>query len=219
MEKNIEMFRIITLIILISFNFSCKNTDYSKESITIIKDNKEKTSQAKSTINPYFGLSKFDLLTKLEKDIDNKKTSYNFYRALDSINDFVDGADSEYYIEIYAKAIINDCEKLKKYLEKENIDIDINTISFFTKSESYSKNISKSIKKCGIQKGENKIIQDTDGFVNLREGPNSNFDIIKKINNGEMVQCIFRNNNKWKIVITSDNLIGYIHSSRLKPIK
>lgn len=207
------MIRIITLIILVTSIFSCKNnTKSNKENINIdtIVPPKQELS------NNYLGLSKPDLLSKLEEDINKKQTNKYFYNSLDSISPFVDGADAEYYLEIYAKSLINDCNNFKKYKNKK--DIDINVITFFTKSTSYSKNIAKSIKECKLYKGREFKVQDSDGYVNLREGTGTDSHTIRKVKNDEKVRAIYIDSVDWKAVITSDNLIGFIHSSRLKPV-
>lgn len=141
------MIKIITRIILVASIFSCKGNS-EKENI----GNESISTPKQELRNNYFGLSKSDLLAKLENDIDKKQTNQNFYNSLDSIGSIVDGADAEYYLEIYAKSLINDCNNLKKYSKKRNIDV--NVITFFTKSISYSKNMAKSIKSCKLHKGK-----------------------------------------------------------------
>lgn len=58
------------------------------------------------------------------------------------------------------------------------------------------------------------IIEDNDGYVNLRSEPNSNSHIIQEILSGEKVLFISKE-LKW-FKVKYDNKTGYIHGSRLK---
>ncbi|WP_103864609.1 SH3 domain-containing protein [Aquimarina sp. I32.4] len=68
--------------------------------------------------------------------------------------------------------------------------------------------------KYRISKG---IINDKDGYVNIRKGKGTNFSVIGKIMDGEEFQFAFPmgEKSKWRLVKTSYGLVGYVHSSRI----
>ena len=52
------------------------------------------------------------------------------------------------------------------------------------------------------------MVEDSDGYVNLRGYKGTDYEIIGKVNNGDVVHAIYENNDEWVCVITSGNLIG-----------
>jgi Bacterial SH3 domain len=61
------------------------------------------------------------------------------------------------------------------------------------------------------------IIDDKDGFTNVREEPNVKSKIVGKIKEGELFYNRFiEHNSDWIEVETEENLSGYVHVSRIK---
>ena len=69
----------------------------------------------------------------------------------------------------------------------------------------------------GYQKEKNIlfIIQDPDGFTNLRKGKSSSSQILQKIETGEKVNVLGQNGDWW-LVVSKEGKKGYIHKSRIK---
>lgn len=61
----------------------------------------------------------------------------------------------------------------------------------------------------------NFIIQDSDGFTNLRKEKNSSSQILQKINTGEQVEVLDQNGDWW-LVVSKEGKKGYVHKSRIK---
>lgn len=61
----------------------------------------------------------------------------------------------------------------------------------------------------------NFIIQDSDGFTNLRKEKNSSSQILQKINTGEQVEVLDQNGDWW-LVVSKEGKKGYVHKSRMK---
>ena len=57
-------------------------------------------------------------------------------------------------------------------------------------------------------------IQDSDGYVNLRSGNNTNSTVISKITTGSRIEVLDDNDNWW-YVKTSDGKKGYVHKSKI----
>ncbi|MDF1816448.1 MAG: hypothetical protein P1V20_29880 [Verrucomicrobiales bacterium] len=69
------------------------------------------------------------------------------------------------------------------------------------------------------------LVQDSDGWSNVRGEPSTNSNILGRIDHGELIWCFLPNDPKWVPVFyireTPDKkvgLYGFIHSSRLKPL-
>lgn len=60
------------------------------------------------------------------------------------------------------------------------------------------------------------IIQDKDGYTNLRKEKNTTSQIIQKINTGEKVEILESRDSNWYYVKTSKGNEGYVNKSRLK---
>lgn len=114
------MNRTITLIILIINLFECN-------------------SQVKTRI------TNFDKLSILNEQIENNLTTEKTYISLDSLKNVIDGADSEFYIEIYKDAIINDTQTLMNFLKLYDKKVDENVIEFFEHDDEISSNIRKKL--------------------------------------------------------------------------
>ncbi len=64
------------------------------------------------------------------------------------------------------------------------------------------------------------IIDDKDGFTNIRLKPNSKSKVIGKIKDGELFYCLSDDTkNEWIPIDFNDTLSGYIHKSRVKFLK
>lgn len=59
------------------------------------------------------------------------------------------------------------------------------------------------------------VINDPDGYVNLREKKSTSSEIISKVSSGEEV-IIYSMSGNWWQVKTLDGMLGYIHNSRIK---
>ena len=62
------------------------------------------------------------------------------------------------------------------------------------------------------------VINDPDGYTNLRDGKGTSAKVIKKIKEGEKF-AIETNTGDWWSVVTEDGINGWIHSSRIKVIE
>lgn len=62
------------------------------------------------------------------------------------------------------------------------------------------------------------VINDPDGYTNIRKSNSVNSGIIGKIVDGE-VFTYWESNDSWYIVQTAKGIKGYVHKSRIKPIK
>ena len=57
------------------------------------------------------------------------------------------------------------------------------------------------------------VVSAPDGYVNFRKGPGTDYDIIKPVNNGEVMDVI-EEDEKWYKVIY-DNQTGYVAKSQM----
>ena len=62
------------------------------------------------------------------------------------------------------------------------------------------------------------MINDLDGYTNIRKSNRANSEIIGKIVDGE-VFTYWETNDSWYIVQTAKGIKGYVHKSRIRPIK
>lgn len=67
------------------------------------------------------------------------------------------------------------------------------------------------------QKACQGIINDPDGYVNIRKSNNGNSEIIDIVKDGE-VFTYWETNDNWYVVQTSKGVKGFMHKSRIKPI-
>lgn len=199
------MSRIIILIILISLTSCNKNKG---QNMVVKYPIKTDLLQKKDSI------SNFIILSKIDEQIQLKTTTENTYITLDSLKNYIDGADAEYYIEVYKNAILNDSEKLKRHHIKSNTHIDYDVIDFFSQDYEVLAQILR--KTYGIIGDHYDVaeVQDKDGYVNLRSGQNIKSTIVSKINSKELVKVI-NDEQDWWLVLHKDKS-GYIHKSRLK---
>ena len=61
------------------------------------------------------------------------------------------------------------------------------------------------------------VIDDPDGYTNIRKSNSANSEIIGKIVNGE-VFTYWETNDSWYIVQTAKGIKGYVYKSRIRPI-
>ena len=59
------------------------------------------------------------------------------------------------------------------------------------------------------------VINDPDGFTNLRKEKSSSSEILQKIKTGEKIE-VLDNSGDWFLVQTQDDKKGYVHKSRIK---
>lgn len=59
------------------------------------------------------------------------------------------------------------------------------------------------------------IIQDPDGYTNLRKDKNTSSEIIQKIESGEKIEILDKNGD-WYLVQTKEGKKGYVHKSKVK---
>jgi len=62
------------------------------------------------------------------------------------------------------------------------------------------------------------IIDDPDGYTNVRNGMSTNAKIIDRLNKGENFEVFPSSSNNWWIVYTKSNVTGYVHKSRIRII-
>ena len=60
------------------------------------------------------------------------------------------------------------------------------------------------------------IIQDPDGYTNVRNGMSANSEIIDRLFEGENYEVFPSTDNNWWLVNTKSNVKGYVHKSRIK---
>ena len=61
------------------------------------------------------------------------------------------------------------------------------------------------------------VIQDKDGFTNLRKGPGGTYDVVTKVKEGERFHVLNQSGNWWQIRLNS-GVKGYMHKSRVRMI-
>ncbi len=59
------------------------------------------------------------------------------------------------------------------------------------------------------------IVQDADGYTNLRKDKNSSSQILQKINTGEQIDVLDQSGDWW-LVVSKEGKKGYVHKSRIK---
>ncbi|AZB01953.1 SH3 domain-containing protein [Chryseobacterium joostei] len=101
-----------------------------------------------------------------------------------------------------AESYINKNPKYKSDLEKNNF---------------YELPTLKDYVKYIYQKENNSIfiIQDSDGYTNLRKDKNSSSQILQKINTGEQIDVLDQSGDWW-LVVSKEGKKGYVHKSRIK---
>ncbi|QXP58780.1 SH3 domain-containing protein [Olleya sp. HaHaR_3_96] len=62
------------------------------------------------------------------------------------------------------------------------------------------------------------MINDPDGYTNMREGKGTDYAIVKKVFEDEKF-IIQRNNGDWSLIRLADGTSGWIHSSRIKIVR
>lgn len=60
------------------------------------------------------------------------------------------------------------------------------------------------------------VINDPDGYTNVRSGQGASYGIIARINEGEVFYAMPQQNSDWWPIRTVDGKYGYIHRSRIK---
>jgi hypothetical protein len=62
---------------------------------------------------------------------------------------------------------------------------------------------------------ENAVVNDPDGYLNVRSRPGKEAEIIGEINNGERID-IYTSYGDWLLIKTKNGLIGYVYKNRIK---
>ena len=57
-------------------------------------------------------------------------------------------------------------------------------------------------------------VSDKDGYVNMRQAPNSSSTIVTKLNNGTKLDILDASSNWWKV--STEGKEGFIHKSRIQ---
>jgi uncharacterized protein YgiM (DUF1202 family) len=64
------------------------------------------------------------------------------------------------------------------------------------------------------------LVNDPDGYANLRNGPGTNHDVVGRVARGEFVISLdLVHAVEWSEVVTKDGRRGFMHSSRLSPLE
>ena len=64
--------------------------------------------------------------------------------------------------------------------------------------------------------GQPAVINDPDGYTNIRSGEGTNYNIIGAVYEGEVFYAIRNNSNDWWRIKTKNGIIGYMHKSRIR---
>jgi hypothetical protein len=62
---------------------------------------------------------------------------------------------------------------------------------------------------------ENAVVNDPDGYLNVRSGPGKEYQIIGIVNNGEYID-IYTSDGDWLLIKANDKLTGYVYKNRIK---
>ncbi len=80
-------------------------------------------------------------------------------------------------------------------------------------------NVVESVDSVAVVVREKAVIDDPDGFVNVREEPVKGSRVVGKIAEGEVFYYGVTDNDWWEVAKTPDGeKIGYVHQSRIRPI-
>lgn len=207
MRKNIGILRTIILLILLISALSCINSTTNHR--TSLKEDKKvisKPSQKKD------GLQLFQILEQIDKQIDTRSTTMHTYRILDSIRTKVDGANAEYYVELYKNAILYDTPNFKLELKNKIVFLDTNVLVFFEQDSNLLLELIQKLDTIIMLENKAKI-NDPDGYVNLRSEPNTISKVRTRIPSNTDVQVYYYCDNWW--VVKFNNSFGYVYESRL----
>jgi hypothetical protein len=101
----------------------------------------------------------------------------------------------------------------KKEIELKEQELKQKEEELKSKSDNKQAKSEESIKKKYIA-----IIQDPDGYTNVRNGMSKNSEIIDRLFEGENYEVFPSSDNNWWLVYTQSNVKGYVHKSRIKII-
>lgn len=84
----------------------------------------------------------------------------------------------------------------------------------------YKQNILPTLKKYIIASNEKSdqlkgVINDPDGYTNLRKEKNTQSEVLQKIKSGERIE-VLDNSGNWFLIKTKEGKQGYVHKSRIK---
>ncbi|MFC3161049.1 SH3 domain-containing protein [Chryseobacterium arachidis] len=127
-------------------------------------------------------------------------------------------SNSWFLKKITYKTMSGVSENAVKYVCEVNQNIDI-TKSGWTAKIKQIPNENDRDKKCRTEKQDlaqqKYLIQDPDGYTNLRMDKNTSSKILQKINSGENL-TVLQASGDWYFVKTNAGKKGYVHKSRLK---
>jgi hypothetical protein len=79
-----------------------------------------------------------------------------------------------------------------------------------------SNNLSSNSTSKNDFEGQPAVINDPDGYTNIRSGEGANYNILGVVYEGEVFYAIRNNNNDWWRIKTKNGIIGYMHKSRIR---
>uniref|UniRef100_A0AA94F3P5 SH3 domain-containing protein n=2 Tax=Flavobacteriaceae TaxID=49546 RepID=A0AA94F3P5_9FLAO len=110
----------------------------------------------------------------------------------------------------------------KGYALLNNMFVQNPSMKEILKKQSYFdfENVKKASEHFEMNNGEENtdelyLINDKDGYTNLRKGKNANSEIITKLNNGSELYVLDKSDKDWWLVVTPIGEQGYVHKSRI----
>ncbi|WP_175549588.1 SH3 domain-containing protein [Chryseobacterium polytrichastri] len=147
------------------------------------------------------------------------------YSSLGDILEMIMKKPNEYFESEQSIAFL--CEKslniadlgtvqsfLHKYLTIKN-KLEKNNYYNFERLKLFTENLSIFDKDTNNTVSKSFIIQDPDGYTNLRKDKNASSEILQKIKSGESID-VLENQGDWWLVKTNEGKQGYVHKSRVK---
>ena len=79
-----------------------------------------------------------------------------------------------------------------------------------------SNNLSSNSTSKNDFEGQPAVVNDPDGYTNIRSGEGTNYNILGVVYEGEVFYAIRNNNNDWWRIKTKNGIIGYMHKNRIR---
>jgi hypothetical protein len=122
-------------------------------------------------------------------------------------------------IVIFAGIVLTSCGESTKSTKEKELELKEEVLK---QKEEALKSISESnnqvISGQSTKKKYIAIIQDPDGYTNVRNGMSTNSKIIDRLFENEHYEVFPSSDNNWWLVYTQSNVKGYVHKSRIKII-
>ncbi len=219
--------------ILVLFNYE-KNNLLSQFALKNIKNLDDYDNTFRASLLWYNNKSKSEIIRKkLISDLENKNPEliYNLTQWLFSNKEIKKNNSQPLIDRTWAYLVNLQLEKNKKIdftnenkgyqLVNNSFQKDEKLLERLKKEKFYSYSFLNDATQAYLsQSVENDtdygIIQDKDGYTNLRKEKNTTSEIIQKINTGEKVEIIESRDANWYYVKTSKGKEGYVNKSRLK---